>query len=487
MNKRLITGLIKHGDFILLDLVLFQLCYVVSYWINVKFANPYDLYRYRYQGLVMLAAQVLVILFSNNYHGILRRTWPEEIIATFTYIAEVFLLALVYLFAVHWVGMASRLQMGITCLLFVAVGFLFRQANKRRIRRRANTRSQKRSLVLVTSRKLVHDAVEQLSHTVAYQGYFVSHVMLMDGVPRHIGGSDGVLEGIPLAPLDAGAIASLTHGWVDEVFILQPDDMPFPTQFVDDLMEMGMTVSYAVSGARFSVTDTGKVGPYSVLTSKIREVSTGQLMIKRLADIVGGFIGCIITCLIFIIVGPIIYAKSPGPIFFKQKRVGRNGKPFTMYKFRSMYMDAEERKAALRTQNRVDTGLMFKVDNDPRIIDGHKRNRKGKPCGIGHFIRRYSLDEFPQFFNVLKGEMSLVGTRPPTLDGWERYDLGHRVRMSIKPGITGLWQVSGRSKITDFDQVVRLDREYIERWNLGMDVMILFKTVIVVIGGRGAL
>ncbi len=486
MNKRVIAGLIKHGDFILLDVVLLQLCYVASYWINVKFANPYDAYRYRYQALVMLAAQVLVILFSNNYHGILRRTWPDEIVSVLTYIGEVFVVSLVYLFAVHWVGLASRLQMGVTCLLFFGVDFLLRQANKRRLRARAAARGQKKSLVLVTSRSLVHDTIKQLTQTVTYQGYFVSHVVLLDGVPRHARNSDE-LEGVPLVPLDAHAIASLTHGWVDEVFILQPDDQPFPTKFVDDLMEMGMTVSYAVSGTNFSVTDTGKVGPYAVLTSKIREVSTGQLMIKRLADILGGLVGCLLTLLICLFIGPIIYAKSPGPIFFKQTRVGRNGKPFTMYKFRSMYMDAEKRKASLQAQNRVDTGLMFKMDDDPRIIDGHKRSKSGKKRGIGHFIRRYSLDEFPQFFNVLKGEMSLVGTRPPTLDEWERYDLGHRVRMSIKPGITGLWQVSGRSKITDFDQVVRLDREYIERWNLGMDIKILFKTVIVVIGGRGAL
>jgi lipopolysaccharide/colanic/teichoic acid biosynthesis glycosyltransferase len=210
-------------------------------------------------------------------------------------------------------------------------------------------------------------------------------------------------------------------------------------------------------------------------------------MIKRAFDVLGGLIGSLLTLVIFVIIAPIIYHKSPGPIFFVQERVGRNGKPFKMYKFRSMYMDAEERKASLESQNRIDTGLMFKMDDDPRIIGSEKRGKNGEPRGIGNFIRRYSIDEFPQFFNVLRGEMSLVGTRPPTMDEWERYSLEHRVRMAIKPGITGLWQVSGRSKITDFDQVVRLDREYIEQWNLGMDVKILLKTVMVVIGARGAL
>ena len=151
-----------------------------------------------------------------------------------------------------------------------------------------------------------------------------------------------------------------------------------------------------------------------------------------------------------------------------------------------MYMDAEERKKALMEQNKISDGMMFKMDDDPRIIGSEKKDKNGKPRGIGNFIRRTSLDEFPQFWNVLKGDMSLVGTRPPTLDEWEKYDLHHRVRMSIKPGITGLWQISGRSDITDFEEVVRLDREYIQNWSIWLDFKILFKTVGVVLRHEGA-
>ena len=149
-------------------------------------------------------------------------------------------------------------------------------------------------------------------------------------------------------------------------------------------------------------------------------------------------------------------------------------------------MDAEERKKALMEQNNIADGLMFKMDDDPRIIGSEKKDRNGNPRGIGNFIRNTSIDEFPQFFNVLKGDMSLVGTRPPTLDEWEKYDLHHRVRMSIKPGITGLWQISGRSDITDFEEVVRLDREYIQNWSVWLDLKILFKTVGVVLRHEGA-
>jgi len=142
-------------------------------------------------------------------------------------------------------------------------------------------------------------------------------------------------------------------------------------------------------------------------------------------------------------------------------------------------MDAEERKKELMKQNRIEGGLMFKMENDPRIIGGEK--------GIGGIIRKFSIDEFPQFWNVLKGDMSLVGTRPPTVDEWEKYDLHHRVRLAIKPGITGMWQVSGRSDITDFEEVVRLDRDYITNWSIGLDIKILIKTVLVVLDREGSM
>lgn len=148
-------------------------------------------------------------------------------------------------------------------------------------------------------------------------------------------------------------------------------------------------------------------------------------------------------------------------------------------------MDAEERKAELMKDNKMN-GLMFKMDFDPRIIGSEKLRKNGKPGGIGNFIRRTSLDEFPQFWNVLKGEMSLVGTRPPTVDEWEKYELHHRIRMATKPGITGMWQVSGRSDITDFEEVVRLDTEYIENWSVGLDIKILLKTVLAVVRNDGA-
>ena len=215
--------------------------------------------------------------------------------------------------------------------------------------------------------------------------------------------------------------------------------------------------------------------------------SAKQLLAKRLMDIAGGLAGCLLTAIIFVFVAPMIYISSPGPIFFAQERVGKNGKKFKMYKFRSIYMDAEERKAELMKQNKMSDSKMFKMDFDPRVI-GNKILPDGtKKTGIGAFIRNTSLDEFPQFFNVLKGDMSLVGTRPPTVDEWDKYELHHRARMAMKPGITGMWQVSGRSDITDFEQIVKLDTQYICNWNIGLDLKILCQTVSAVLKHKGAM
>ena len=150
-------------------------------------------------------------------------------------------------------------------------------------------------------------------------------------------------------------------------------------------------------------------------------------------------------------------------------------------------MDAEERKKELLKENRVKDGRMFKLEWDPRII-GSRRLKDGTvKKGIGNYIRDWSLDEFPQFFNVLKGDMSLVGTRPPTEDEWEKYELHHRARLAIKPGVTGMWQVSGRSNITDFEEVVKLDLTYIREWSMKLDLKILLKTVQVVLAQEGSM
>lgn len=264
---------------------------------------------------------------------------------------------------------------------------------------------------------------------------------------------------------------------MDEALFSIPTELALPDKMIKNFGIMGITVHIKLARVADDSSNqiVEKLEGYTVLSTSINMVSAGQLIFKRTMDICGGLVGMLLTGIIFIFVAPIIYIKSPGPIFFKQVRIGKNGKKFNIYKFRSMYMDAEERKKELMAQNDIKDGMMFKMDNDPRIIKG-----------IGNFIRDYSLDEFPQFWNVLIGDMSLVGTRPPTVDEWEKYEMHHRSRLAFKPGLTGMWQVSGRSNITDFEEVVRLDTEYIKKWSPGLDIMILFKTVAVVLGKVGS-
>ncbi len=210
-----------------------------------------------------------------------------------------------------------------------------------------------------------------------------------------------------------------------------------------------------------------------VVSYTIKYMDFRRAIIKRVIDIIGAIVGLAITIVITPFVALAIFIENPGPVFFSQVRMGKNGRRFKIYKFRSMYTDAEDRLKDLMSQNEM-TGLMFKMENDPRVTK------------VGKFIRKTSIDELPQFYNILIGQMSLVGTRPPTVKEFEQYNMYYRRRLSMTPGLTGMWQVSGRSDITDFDEIVRLDLEYIDNWTLGLDIKILFKTVASVLFGKGA-
>ena len=484
MYKKEKKGWLKHLDFMILDLVVFQLCYIVSFWILRGISNPYRIVLYRYQAIVYLICQLIVVLFSESYKNILRRGTAAEVTSVFRYLLSVELLNLVYLFSVHQIYMISRLQTGLTAVMFFIVSLIVRQANKRRVLGTRKDSKGQRSLMVITSSRLVDEVIKNLSDN-SFHDYFISGIILMDQASADV----KEMSGIPVLGRGENILFYIGRNWVDEVFLYQPDNLPYPIEMVDSLLNMGITVHYCISALnenRWGTQEVEKIGNYKVLTNSLRIVSIRELAFKRAVDIAGGIVGCILTGIIFIFIAPMIYMKSPGPIFFTQVRIGKNGKQFRMYKFRSMYMDAEERKKALMEQNKIQDGMMFKMDDDPRIIGSEKKDKNGRPAGIGNFIRRTSLDEFPQFWNVLKGEMSLVGTRPPTVDEWEKYDLHHRVRMSIKPGITGLWQISGRSEITDFEEVVRLDREYIQNWSPELDFQILLKTVSVVLKLEGA-
>ncbi len=193
--------------------------------------------------------------------------------------------------------------------------------------------------------------------------------------------------------------------------------------------------------------------------------------LKRLIDIAGAVVGLVITAIVAIPVAISIQRDDPGPIFYSQMRCGVKGTPFRIWKFRSMVMNADAQKHLVENQAK---GNIFKNENDPRVTR------------IGAFLRRTSLDELPQFWNVLKGEMSLVGTRPPTLDEVSQYQPHHWVRLNVKPGMTGEWQVNGRSSIIDFEDIVKLDVAYQRKWSIAYDLKLILKTIEVVLNKRGA-
>jgi lipopolysaccharide/colanic/teichoic acid biosynthesis glycosyltransferase len=193
--------------------------------------------------------------------------------------------------------------------------------------------------------------------------------------------------------------------------------------------------------------------------------------VKRGMDIVGALVGLFLTGIVFIPIAIAIYLDNPGPILYSQARCGLQGKCFRIWKFRSMVVNAEQLKHQVVNQAK---GHIFKNDRDPRITR------------VGQFLRRTSLDELPQFWNVLRGEMSLVGTRPPTLDEVSHYSPRHWKRLNIRPGITGEWQVKGRSSVLDFEAIVDLDLQYHCRWSIGYDLALIWQTVWVVLSRRGA-
>ncbi|WP_026524227.1 sugar transferase [Butyrivibrio sp. MB2005] len=256
---------------------------------------------------------------------------------------------------------------------------------------------------------------------------------------------------------------------IDQVFFLQKRDMDIILlqQYVDICIEMGVTCRIVVDTfrRRKAFSFVSSIGTYPILTFHTVTMNRYAELFKRWFDIIFSLIIIVLTSPIMIITAIAIKVDSPGPVFFRQVRVGKNGRHFLIWKFRSMRVDAEELKPGLEKFNDVKDGMMFKIKDDPRVTR------------VGKFIRKTSIDELPQFFNVLFGSMSVVGTRPPTIEEVELYSMHDWRRISIKPGITGMWQVSGRSSVTEFNKVVELDTEYIDKWSIWLDIKIIIKTV----------
>ncbi|MDD6808011.1 MAG: exopolysaccharide biosynthesis polyprenyl glycosylphosphotransferase [Oscillospiraceae bacterium] len=484
MYRKGSKGLLKHWDFVFLDLLIIQLAFWLAYCIRHGFySSPYENELYSNMAWVVELSCVFVTVFTNNYKNVLKRDFFKEIIATGIQAFGVMALSTIYLFSVKSSAEFSRVTLYTMIGLYFLLSLVIRQFYKKVVIVKLSN-SSPRSMLIVTSSNMAESVVKNLKSN-SFGQFAISGLVFVD--------KDAVgetVDGVSVVTTMENITDYVCREWVDEVLMASPREYIYPQSIINNLITTGVTVHMALSKEVDPIGNkqiVEKIGGYTVLTSSMNTASGAQLVAKRLLDIIGGIIGCIITGILYIFLAPLIKRESPGNVFFAQERVGRNGKVFKMYKFRSMYPDAEERKKELMEQNRVSDGMMFKLDFDPRIIGAKQLPDGTVKKGVGNYIRDLSLDEFPQFFNVLKGDMSLVGTRPPTLDEWNKYELHHRARLAIKPGITGMWQTNGRSNITDFEEVVRLDTEYINEWNLLLDIKLLLKTVIVVFKKEGSM
>ena len=483
MRLKRTPGWIKHLDFILLDMLCLQVAFLLAHVLRHGWTNPYADDAYVNLNLIYILVDLVVLITNQTMKSVLKRGFYKEIVKTAKHVFLVVLIVSLYMFSVKAGSTYSRIMFYVLAGLYAVLSYVVRLCWKK---------------VLLQRKKIVLGGAMYFVTTSERAARVISRFRENSVGNRLIQGMcifdcDCVGDTIADVPVTAGrqsVLQDLRTRWVDEVFISLPAEEALPMELISSIADMGIVTHLEMEQMELDEwkhQTIQKVAGTTVRTISMTEATMRQSMLKRGLDIIGGLVGCLLTVVLTIVIGPIIYINSPGPIFFTQTRVGKNGRKFKLYKFRSMYPDAEKRKAELMAQNRIQGGLMFKLEYDPRIIGCRKMPDGTVKKGIGNFIRDWSLDEFPQFFNVLKGDLSLCGTRPPTVDEWEKYELHHRARLAIKPGITGLWQVSGRSNITDFEQVVELDKKYIREWSMGLDFRILLQTVKAVFGREGSM
>ncbi|MBQ3899972.1 MAG: sugar transferase [Lachnospiraceae bacterium] len=467
MYKRSLNGWIKHIDFTLLDIVAIQAAYVLAFLLRFRvLALPYQNDYYLSGAKVILVIHLILSAFTGEYSGVIRRTFWKETRYSFLHSTIVFIGLNVYLVAVKWTEAYSRIFLYLFWIIMFFALWFSRTVLKRIVRKRMLTSKNRSVLIVITKKQYAEEIVKRFKKD-RYHDFALSGIVFED-----CDGTGEFVMDIPVICSYDGFYEYARKNIVDEVFI-SDNNLERAEEYAEELKKMGITIHYRLLNNDSDNRMIENCGGFPVLTVGMNIKTGPMLMVKRIADIVGSIIGLIITGICFLIFAPIIFIQSPGPIFYKQTRIGKNGRRFKMYKFRSMYPNADEIKKALMANNEMD-GNMFKLKNDPRIIP------------IGHFIRKHSIDELPQFWNVFKGDMSLVGTRPPTLDEFEKYAVHHKARLGFAPGLTGLWQVSGRNEINDFEQVVELDTKYIMEWSLLLDIRIILKTVKIVLTGRGA-
>lgn len=459
---------------LLVDLLSIVISFLMAAWIRFggffKVWSGKNIYGGAFATVLLL--YIALYYMNDTYSGLFKRGFLEEmfVVVKVNVLLAVTLTAVMYLFQEG--GFYSRLFFFCFLLLNTLTTYLFRQYFKLLLLGVYKRSNASYKIMIMTTSDQVKKILTQIHKENEWE-FQVAYLTLLD--------VDLIGERIYGVEVKAGRdnmFEIARQEAIDGVFIHIPNEHVESLKLEEIVLEfqnMGITVDLSINtfGLKIHEKVVREVSGYHVLTFSTKMYKESQLLLKRLTDIIGGLVGCLITLLLTVFIAPAIVIESPGPIFFTQVRIGKNGRRFRIYKFRSMYMDAEKRKQELMAHNEMN-GFMFKMKDDPRVTK------------VGKFLRKTSLDEFPQFFNVLKGDMSLVGTRPPTENEFVQYENRHKRRLALKSGVTGLWQVSGRSDITDFEDVVKLDLDYIDNWSWGMDIRILVKTVWVVLFGKGA-
>lgn len=440
---------------ILFDILVVSIAFLLASYFSGRIGGGGEPHEHALVLLIVFPVWFGLFAYFNLYSSLRTRSLPDVLLAVVKihFAGAIAVSSILYLTAHHG---SSRILLGFFVLI---------------------------SLVLICVEKT---SVKLFLSAIRKRGYNFRHILIIGEneraqrfirlVEEHAGWGLRIVGNPPLGEVRNIPEVCATHT-VDEVVVCLPKEQMVEADEVRHMLQgMGITVRMVPDGSVFLPLREELSyfhDEIPMFTYYGKPFVVGQLFLKRCLDVAGALAGLGLTFFLFPFIALAIRLDSPGPLFFRQVRVGENGRLFTCWKFRSMYRDAERRKKELTPLNEMN-GALFKIRNDPRVTR------------VGKVLRRLSLDELPQFWNVLRGEMSLVGTRPPTPEEVAGYGYKHRKRICIRPGITGLWQVSGRNDIRDFDEVVRLDIEYIDQWSLWLDVKILMKTFRVLLARNGA-
>lgn len=463
--------MIETYSVLIIDVVCALVSYILSLLVRTGMNRQTLNSEYQFAiGAYIVVLCLMYTLFLDGNHYFFERDNFKEFYYTVRYTMIIMVGLVMILFLTKQVYAFSRLVYVLFAVFNIILTFLVHILFKKYMLTFYRKSENSTKMLVITNEPMSREVIEKLQKEKTYE-YDITSVAIYDD--RNY---DKEVLGVPVVAYKNNLYDVVCQMMVDEVFICLPG---VPTleirEMVQRFEEMGLVCHYNVDIFSHVNPNTyvQQIAGYSVISFALQSLDSRRLLLKRCADILGAIVGLLITAVITPFVALAIKIDSPGPIFFSQVRIGKNGRRFKIWKFRSMYIDAEERKKELQSQNEV-KGLMFKMEDDPRVTK------------VGKFIRKTSIDETPQFWNILVGDMSLVGTRPPTVDEFEQYNGYYRRRLCITPGLTGMWQVSGRSDIQDFEEIVKLDLEYIDNWSLRLDIKILFMTVFAVLGAKGS-